>query len=262
MSINDQGFLSPEIEGYRARFRESHVPYFDFVDRVSHFCHQTKFKIKAHSRDGQEIFAVGLFIKVMQDVEAGVLLLERGLVSQAASLLRIGLEALIILGKVCQSNGFVEAFIRIGERQRLRIVRAMRSNPAEAFDVIRGDLTDNLIEHIVDLIGDAKDETVQQWSQDIGLSALYDGQYRLFSSEVHSRPRSLERYVDLSDVGELQDIRFGPDLNENLRPELLEAARILITAMAFLNTLFELGIENDIVTFTTELARLDEQAAD
>ncbi|TKS60237.1 MAG: hypothetical protein EWM73_03154 [Nitrospira sp.] len=138
----------------------------------------------------------------------------------------------------------------------------MRSNPAQAFDVIRGDLSDGLIEHIVDLIGDAKDETVQQWAQDIGLSALYDGQYRLFSSEVHSRPRSLERYVVLSDAAELQDIKFGPHLNENLRPELLEAARILITALSFLNTLFELGIENDIRTFTTELARLDEQAAD
>ncbi|MDH4187946.1 MAG: DUF5677 domain-containing protein, partial [Nitrospira sp.] len=231
-----------------------------FVERVSRYCHQTKFRVQPHSRDGQEIFAVGLFIKVMHDVEAAITLAERGFVSQAASVLRVALEALIKLGKICQSYEFVEAFIRIGELQRLRMVQAMRSNPARAFDLIRGDLTEDLVEDIIGLIGDARDETVKQWAQDIGLSALYDGQYRLFSSEVHSQPRSLERYIIFSDTRELQDIKFGPDLNENLRPELLEAARILMTALSFLNALFKLGIENGIGALTAELARLDEQA--
>lgn len=260
MSINDQGFLSSEIEAYRTKFRSTHSAYFDFVERVSRFCHKIKFDIKPHSRDGQEIFAAGLFIKLMADVEGAVLLLERGLVSQAASLLRVALEALITLAKVCQSYEFVEAFIRVGERQRLKLVRGMRSNPAQAFDTIKEELTDDLIKHIVEIVGDTKEEKVEQWARDVGLSALYDAQYRLFSVEVHSRPRCLERYLIMDETGELKDIRWGPNLNENLRPELIEAARTLIAALFFLDKLFELRIDEQIKKFTADLAKLDEQA--
>lgn len=262
VSINDQGFLSPEIEGYRATFRGRHAAYFDFVERVSHFCHKMKFTIKPIARDAQVIFATGLFIKLMADVEGAVLLLERGLVSQAVSLLRIALEALITLAKVCQSYEFVEAFIRVGELQRLKLVKRMRDNPAPAFDAIRGELTDELIKHIDEIVGDIKEGKVEQWAKGVNLSPLYDGQYRCFSVEVHSRPRCLGRYLIMDEAGEWTAIEWGPNLGENLRPELIEAARTLTVALSFLDKLFEWHIAEQIDKFTTELAELDKQAGE
>ncbi len=140
------------------------------------------------------------------------------------------------------------------------MVRAMRSNPSQAFEVLRGQLTNERIEHIVESIADTKDETVAQWARDVGLFALYDAQYRLFLAEIHSRPRSLERYLIMNDAGELTGIRFGPDPAETLRPALLEAVRILITVLSFLDKLFELRIADEINAVTTDLAQLDEQA--
>ena len=260
MGMNEHGFLSTELESYRLKIRSRQAPYVEFVERVNAYCQEVKFRLNVHNRDGQQVFAAALFIKILCDAQAAALLIERGLTSQAGSLLRVATEALIILAKICQSYEFVEAYLRIGERQRLKLVKAIKRNPGSGFDGIRNELTDELIEGIVALVGESGDANVQQWASDVGLLPLYDAIYRLFSQEVHSTPRALERYLEADEAGDFKSFDWGPNVEENLKPELIEASRILIVALHNLNRLFSLDIEEQLAKFTAELAQLDREA--
>lgn len=255
--INEEGFLLEHLEPYRQRIRAKHQPNYALAFEINKLCQSVKFQIHVHNRDGQEIFSAALFIKVLADVQAAVLLLERGLSSQACSLLRVALEALIILGKLSRSYEFVEALIRHGERERLNLVRAIQRNPAPAFDDVRPEITEAVISEIELIVGDIPKKNIHQWARDLGLLPIYDAQYRLFSNDVHSAPRALERYLETNEEGEYAVINWGPDLSEDLRAEFLEAARILTLALSFVNAVFKINIDAGIAGFTAKIAALD-----
>ena len=58
MSVDELGFLSPEIELYRQRIRQRYAEFFNLIQRACRCCHAAKEKFQIHNRDGQELFAV------------------------------------------------------------------------------------------------------------------------------------------------------------------------------------------------------------
>ncbi len=86
MSLDEQGFLSPEIEQYRERIRAKNQLSFQLVEDLNRFCQQTKYRLRIHNRDGQQLFAGCLLIKLLNDIQAAVILFERGLVPQGRSM--------------------------------------------------------------------------------------------------------------------------------------------------------------------------------
>jgi hypothetical protein len=83
MSIDEQGFLSDDIMQCRDQIRQRYARYFDFIQRVNTFCQQVKFRIDGTSTNDQNLMASRLIIKLLADMQGAVLLVERGLASQA-----------------------------------------------------------------------------------------------------------------------------------------------------------------------------------
>ena len=255
--INEEGFLSEHLEPYRERIRAKHQPHYALIFEINKFCQNLKFKMHVHSRDGQQVFGAALFVKLLADTQAAVLLLERGLASQARSLLRVAIEALIILGKLSRSHEFVEALIRLGEQQRLKLVRAIQRNPSPDLDSIRSEISEDVIRGIEQIVGDIPNESLEQWARELGLLQAYDIEYRLFSNDVHSKPRALEHYLEVNENGDYAAINWGPQLSDDLEGEYLEAARILTVALSFINIVFKLNIEAQITEFTSKILGLN-----
>lgn len=260
--INEEGFLSDHIEEYRRHICQKHEPQRALLYEVNRFCQRVKFDVHVHNLDGQEIFSAALFIKILSDVQAAVLLLERGLSSQACSLLRVALEALIVLGKLAKSYDFVEAFIRYGEQQRLKLVRAIRQNPARSLDNIRPEITEEVVREIEQIVGDIPRRNLDEWACELGLSHFYDAQYRIYSGDIHSHPRALERYLETDTTGEYAVINWGPAIEEDLGTEFLESARILLVSLSFIKNVFELDIAADIERLSAKFSGLDTQIGD
>jgi hypothetical protein len=232
LSLDDDGFLSKEIDDFRNGIRSKHQACFDLIGRLNRYCQQTKYRLVVHNRDGQELFTACLVIKLLNDVQAAIILFERGLASQGRSMLRVALECLVVLAKMAQSCEFVHAYVRVGEQDRLKLVKAIRQNPNQGFDDVRADLTDDLIAAIKETIGETQTRrSVEQWAKDVGLSHLYDGTYRLFSQEIHSSPRAIDQYFMADAEGEIVGFEWGPDMEKDCRAELLEAARLLIATV-------------------------------
>jgi hypothetical protein len=261
MSLDEQGFLSPDLEIFRKKIREKNKFYFELIENLNRFCQQTKYHLKIHNRDGQELFAGCLLVKLLNDVQAAVILFEKGLVSQGCSMLRVALETLIVLGKICESYEFVHAYVKIGERDRLKLVRSIRDTSSKVFEDIKPELTNQLITKIEETIeGTNIQRNTEQWTKDIGLHHLYVGAYRLYSQDVHSSPRALNEIFMINDEKEVIGFEWGPKGDEDLRAELLESAGYLIHGLKFMNKLFKLDIDEQLRAFDNQYAEMDRLA--
>lgn len=126
MSLDEQGFLSPDIELYRdRRIRAKTQLSFKLVEDLNRFGQQAKYQMKIHNRDGKQLFAFCLLVKLLNDVQAAVILFKKDMVSQGRSMVGVALESLIVLGKICESYEFVHAYVKIEERDRLKLVRSI-----------------------------------------------------------------------------------------------------------------------------------------
>ena len=259
MSLEDGGFLSHERDTVREAIRNRHVKHFYLAKRVNMFCQERRVRMEVYNRDPQQLIAACLMLKIFEDVQGSILLLESGLDSQGRSLLRIATEALIILAKVVSSEEFFRAYILAGERDRLKLLNAIKSNQLYVNEEIQQDITPELIEQIKNSIEGTESKNVQLWAKDVNLDVMYDVVYRLFSQDVHTHPRLIEKYMVFREDGEVGQIRWGTGVGNDISTELIEAAKILLLAMDAIDHLFELQIKEEIKTFWKELQEIVRQ---
>jgi hypothetical protein len=258
VSVDEQGFFSSAVDEVRRDIRHRHRRYFSLLERTTRFCHSLRFTFTVDSEDGQKVFAVALFLKLLADVEAACLLLERGLTSQGRSMLRVATECLIVIANMANSDDFVRGYALSGEIQRLKLVKSIKNNPSPVFDELRAHFTDELVKQIATTIGDRKEESVKQWANNATVSWLYDGPYRLFCSEVHSGPPSLSYNLILDDKQHFEAFCYGPDHERDYRPDIMELLRLLLHGLAFVDQLFHFGREEQFRALKGEYDKLGE----
>jgi hypothetical protein len=187
MSLKDQGFLSEEIAHFQKHIRSRYAKYFDLIDRVNIFCQQAKYCPLIHDLDGREIIAACVMIKMLNDLQVAILLVERGLASQARTLIRVGLEAFFILANICCVDDFWRSFILSDQVARLRLLRAIRDNPSVLLEEDRHQVVPELISQLDQDIrehGITEGKVIQLVCR-VNLMCFYDGAYRLFSQDFH-----------------------------------------------------------------------------
>ncbi len=257
MSFEEQGFLSENIAVVRKEIRERYAAHFGMVDRVNSFCQRAMGRVSVHSRDGQQVIAACLMIKLFNDAEGAILLVERGMESQARSLLRVAVEALFILWNLCQDERFFRAYVYESELGRLTLVRAILQNPAPVFDDIRPHLTSDLVDRLANEIKEAEvtKEVAKQLARNVGLGHMYDSAYRLLSQDVHSSPRTLERYVITDDEKEVKGLRHGSQTDDVILV-LTTAATVMLMAIDGISRLLGLNLAAEIRQLDEELREL------
>jgi hypothetical protein len=119
MPMDKRGFLGQDVERIRLEIIARHNPYFGLAYDVNGFCQRAKFLLQVHTKDGQEVMAASLLIKMLSDFQAAIIVLERGLVLQGQELLRCALEALFLIKWVADDATFVETWAKTDD-PRLR----------------------------------------------------------------------------------------------------------------------------------------------
>jgi hypothetical protein len=100
------------------------------------------------------------------------------------------------------------------------------------------------------------DPSIEELFKKVGMDGFYDAQYRLYSADVHSNPPSLEPLFEYDVNKEIISFRWGPAIEQDLRLEILECARLLMTGLRFVQGLFKVKIDDEISALFTEYQRL------
>ena len=240
------------FSGVREQIRQRHSKQFDLINRVETFCRGIRGRLTVYNRDRRQVIAACLMLKIFEDIYGAVILLESGMVSQGRSLLRVATEAVIILAKVVDSEQFFDAYVNSSETERLKFLQKIRENKHPAFNKIREEPV-AVIEQVKKNLEGAEPKFLEQWAHDVKLDFIYQIVFRLFSKDVHTDPRVLERYLDIREDGEVGQFLWGPS-SDDMGPELLEAAKLMTLAAGAIGDLFDLKIQEDVKRFWDEMA--------
>jgi hypothetical protein len=229
-TLDTDGFLSPDIEGYVEECQARYKEWFQVVRSINQLSQSILHEVNIDPIDLQQYLAGLLYIRVLSHAQGAVLLIEHCMSTQAEVLCRASLEALFALLAVIEKRDTAHFLVK-GDRHHQRDLLKATLKTYENISVEERQKVCALLQGInEDLERDPSPKIntrcLAQWG---GLIALYDSAYKFLSLPAHSNLRDLERQLSLDKDGNPTSISWGPNL-DGLDHLLLIVADTLIRA--------------------------------
>lgn len=209
------GFLSEEIHDVVQRVRDQNRELFDQLYRVNDHAISLQSQAVVVPDDMQGLVVATFFSRTVSNIQASVILIERGLSSQAKVVLRAAMESLFGL-RACLDEEFCERLIvadAVKRKKHFRKAEQLVQNgvipdvdgilAADVFAQIEADIAET----------NARDITTAEIAKAAGLYDWYIGVYAMFSASVHSTVRDLTEHVLVDDHSEISALANGPDVD-------------------------------------------------
>jgi hypothetical protein len=262
ISTEDEGFLSPAMSEWISRCRKQYDAWFVLYKDTNRLAHGMLDRLKPHAEDPRESIVALFFLRVLSHSQGAVVVVERGMISQAEVLCRCALEALFALAAIKAEEDTATALILADRYHQLDLLKAARKQAElkEQAGKKSGDKAD-LSSGIAELEQDLKQNpsprlTTKDLAERAGLLEMYYSAYKLLSLSVHSNLRDLEQQLGLDAEGHIQTIWWGPNPH-GIDGILMAAAESLLRASALMADLFQIDGQNikDLIDRFTELTK-------
>lgn len=255
--LYEKGFLGTEINESISKIRDVHSDFFKLSDEFNSYCQKSMYKFDVHSKNKQEILVSTLFIRILNNYQAAILLAERGLMPQSRSLTRTLIDALFSLCAISKNEKYADDFIHEDQRSRLRFLNKYRELHGGLPPEVNKEEIKSLEKELQDEIqnNEIKKKSFEQWSKDAGMHDWYLSAYSVLSESVHSKVKDLERYLVLDENNEIKEFRWGPDDHdiENLLMTLIQS---MLTGLNCAFSLFDEKKLSELESFQERLNRL------
>lgn len=210
-SIEEQGFLSDEALKNKDIFYHNYKDLFDFASDLNKSSMELMRSIKLDWSDHPKIILNTLHLRLIENYQAVVMLLQLGMVSQAKTIVRGMLETVFILVALQKKPELLQCYFDQFEEGRKRALKASCQFKGEHLKKAAKD--HKLEEHYVKHRNDLKGKTLnvlkpKQWALEAELEDFYNLWYTLYSNSSHSNIPALDDHFDKSEQ-EL-NMSFGP----------------------------------------------------
>lgn len=254
MSIDEEGYLSQDIEKIRKNLEEKFKSYFDICFELNKFCQKLKFELGINNKDGKKVLASCFFIKIINGFQSIVILTRYGFVVEAEIILRTIVEAFILSENICKKENFLEEYIRSHQKTRLRIIKDACKSNSQVYVDLKNHMTSDIKQELEDEICDEKikEPNIYNLAKNVGYEELYNVVYRLSSGAVHSNPYEMEKYCICDDKHNITDIIWGPK-DKDISKVICTTIGIVLMCLRSLCQLFNLDKKDEIDKFHEKL---------
>lgn len=261
-SIDREGFLSPAMAEWTSECRKQHDAWFILCEDINRLAHNLLGHFQPHAENPRESLAALFFLRVLSHFQGAVVIVERGMISQAEVLCRCALEALFALAAIKAKEDTAIALVQADRHHQLDLLKAARKQTElkeqsrERSDD-KAELTHKIAELEVNLKQNpAPRLKTKDLAERAGLLGLYYSAYTLLSLSVHSNLMDLEQQLGLDAEGHMQTIWWGPN-SHGIDAILMTAAESLLKASALMIDLFQIDGQNikDLTGRFTELTK-------
>jgi Family of unknown function (DUF5677) len=125
MSIDEQGFLSPEVAAWINKHRSENQAWFSLAMGLNSVAQQELLLLKVLSEDKSAFLAALLFMRGLSSFQAVILLVERGMTQDARTITRSCFESLFCLAALGNDPSFLEKFEKSGVRGKKKFANAL-----------------------------------------------------------------------------------------------------------------------------------------
>ncbi|MGH6812410.1 MAG: DUF5677 domain-containing protein [Methylocella sp.] len=214
MTIDEQGFLSPEIAAWIGKHRAENRAWFSLAMDLNSVAQQELLLLEVPLKDNKAVVAALLFVRGLSSFQAGILLAERGMTQDARTITRSCFESVFCYGALRKEPGFLEKFERHDMHSKKKLANALLARGLK----FEAEVTEKLSQFrdYLERSGvKAEPPNVEQAAKVAGLGGVYDVYYRGLSNDAaHPSLTALNSYLDVDENKEIKGFRGGPDVTD------------------------------------------------
>jgi len=234
-----EGVIGDDRAGITETIRETYSDFFELAESVNRTAHDLRSNLRLDPSNTLHLVAICLFQRLIEGLQADIVLSEVGLGPDANAVFRTALEAGFVLIKLNQDPDFLTRYVGLDHINRKKLINVIRDGKITfAPDTRRPSLETILAEINEDIDRlDLAPIHLDQLADSIGMAEWYESIYRQLSSDAHVLPKSLERYEEFSEAGKLLGFDFTPNSDE-IPATLLTHASFMITCSMAMDSIF------------------------
>ncbi len=258
-TIEEEGFLSEEAFKNKEIFYNNYRNLFDFASNLNRLSMELMRSIKLDWDDHPKIILNTLQLRLIENYQAVVLLLQLGMVSQAKVIVRGMLETLFILVALQKKPDLLQCYFDQFEEGRKRALKA--SCQFEGEHLKKAAKEHKLEQHYINQRFAVKGKTLKvlkpkQWAAEAELLDFYNLWYTLYSNSSHSNLPALDDHFDKTEQ-EL-NLSFGP--TDKYLCEVFQCcAYIMLNANHSISLVFDIDKKKEHDEIFERIKKIDEQ---
>lgn len=217
-----EGFLSDDLSSSVANIRRDFASWFDVATAFNALGMRVLPKVTADQASNQQLIAATLYGRTLTSFQAVFLLSERGMLSDARTVVRAATETAIVLVAVLKDETICDRLVERHFWHHRKLRNAWLNDPAAIKEMTTQDVA--AIEACIADI-DAQHPTVKELKRDpievaalasaAGVTDLYNAVYRPTSGDAaHTSIDALNRNVHADAQANITGLKFGPDVSD------------------------------------------------
>lgn len=237
----DDGLLSDEFSASEEEVKRRLSSELSLFSEINRFAVSLQFRLAVPQHSLPDLLAALLYVRTLENIQGSILLVRRGMGTQAQIVMRAAMESLFLLRAISRDPSVARAYERSDAVRRRKLFRKSQEWAAQSGSVPESAISEDLLRDIEEEIEthQAKDFQVENMARRAGLHDWYLVVYPIFSGAVHTVPRNLENHLHFEN-GQLVAISSAPKL-DGLRELLVTASEMLLLAVEGLDDVFSLG---------------------
>jgi hypothetical protein len=213
MTINNEGYLSPDITAWIGKHRADNADWFALAGDLNRIAQSQLGRLRARDDEHQSLVVALCFLRGLSQFQGSIIMAERGMIAEARTLIRGCLETVFLMGAANAEPDIGELLIQDDAHRRDKIAKKILSNHeilTEEDRVLETTLTEYVAKRENSGVKGAA-LVIRAAAKIAGLEAVYDTYYSALSNDsVHPSLTSLRRH--LSSDAESSGFRWGPEV--------------------------------------------------
>jgi hypothetical protein len=235
-------FLNPQISEIISEINVKHSSQFEAARELSSIAHRAM-SVANNPVNPRELILVLLNVRALTSFQGMVILLERGMPSEARVLLRMLLEVAFKLEAIAKNPELGGRYaLQDKLHQKKRIYKFGLLNHEITSEADRLYLK-SLLPQLNKDLENISDITTEQFAKAAGRIDLYHSAYSVLSDSVHTNVRDLESLIVENRDAELESIIYGPS-DTDIREHLLSGCEYLLLCLRATYSVVEIGSSN------------------
>lgn len=215
MPLQERGYLGGDIGKWIKKHREENKEWFDLAEEINRFAHTTMYDCDIKNNDARHLVVATAYLRSLSQFQGTVIMAERGMIYEAATLMRGLIETVFVLCAAAKNCDFALQYIDSAKLKNLDNVDKMLLAGQGIREIVEAKISKDEIEKKRRSLKEkgVREFTMAEIAQKAGLTGYYRVNYSFFSlTAAHPTPNSLDRYVEAAPDGNLSCLLWGPDV--------------------------------------------------
>ena len=250
MTIENNGFLSSDINHFIESFNEKLKTTFSYCRNLNKFAQKLLYSLNIRNRMLNELIIGSAYTHLLSSFQGSILMAERGMSNEMRVLSRNFLEMVFLICAISNNEDNAKLFLLDDEIQRKKLLNKYSTISPEYQNK---DILPKIQKVIADVKNNIKSKnikhiTIEYLSKEAKLFDHYKSYYAILSLSVHPSARELQFTFSFNDKNEIKSINYGPN-EDDIEKILLSNCSCLLITIKHIKKEFSLPIDEKIKKF-------------